>query len=148
MNGIFTLTNAIISKGYQDAPAIAVREGEKDGKAWIIANLTVGVKNTRKGADGKAEYTNYHIEASGGNAKFLRDYAEAGTRLNIQGEMYDDHYEKDGEKKTIKKFRVVNVEIASGGKNKEKQEEKPNEAAQPDGFMSIPEGAEEELPFA
>jgi len=142
----FYATNAIINKGYEDSPAIKIREGEKDGKAWIFANLSVGIRGNRKNADGKYDYTNVQLEASAGNAKYLRDYCDAGTRINVAGVIEDDRYEKDGEKKVIKKFRVTTVEIASGGKEKEKKEE--SSEATPDGFMSIPEGADEELPFA
>lgn len=74
-------------------------------------------------------------------AEFLEKYFYKGQELVIVGQMVTEEWETDGEKKSR---TICNVESVSfcGSKNSSSKQEKDK-----DGFMNIPDGIEEELPF-
>ena len=77
-------------------------------------------------------------------AEFLEKYFSKGQELVIVGQMVTEEWETDGEKKSR---TICNVESVSfcGSKGSNSNSKKPETDA--DGFMNIPDGIEEELPF-
>ena len=77
-------------------------------------------------------------------AEFLEKYFSKGQELVIVGQLVTEEWETDGEKKSR---TICNVESVSccGSKGNNGNSKKPETDA--DGFMSIPDVIEEELPF-
>lgn len=77
-------------------------------------------------------------------AEFLSNYFVKGQEILIEGQMVTEEWEKDGEKqsRTICNIEKVHFCGSKGGTTTDKAP-----APSPDDFMTIPDGAEEELPF-
>ncbi len=83
-------------------------------------------------------------------AEFLDRYFHKGQETVIDGHMVTEQWEKDGEKKSRTICQVDKVNFC-GSKNDNSQNGNSNGAFQQapgdDGFMNIPDGIDEELPF-
>lgn len=79
-----------------------------------------------------------------GTAEFLEKYFSKGQELVIIGQMVTEEWETDGEKKSR---TICNVESVSfcGSKGNNVNSKKTETDA--DGWVDIPDGIEEELPF-
>lgn len=73
-------------------------------------------------------------------AEFIDRFFKKGQEIVIEGQMVTEEWEKDGQKQSR---TICSVEKANfcGPKSNS------GEATKDDGFMNIPEGAQEELPF-
>ena len=88
------------------------------------------------------------------NAEFVEKYLRQGTKVVVAGRIQTGSYtNRDGPKVYTTDVVVEEHEFAeskaASDKNQPMEEEKPqtyNNPA-PDGFMSIPDGIDEELPF-
>lgn len=81
-------------------------------------------------------------------AEFAEKYFKQGTKIIITGRIQTGSYtNKDGQKVYITEVVTEEQEFAeSKSANKQKQQEAPS--ANPNGFMNIPDGVEDEcLPF-
>lgn len=83
-------------------------------------------------------------------AEFAEKYFKQGTKIIITGRIQTGSYtNKDGQKVYITEVVTEEQEFAenkSASSNKQKQQEAPS--ANPNGFMNIPDGVEDEyLPF-
>lgn len=82
-----------------------------------------------------------------GTAKFIGDYFKQGDELIIEGRMVTEEWETNGEKKNR---TICNVDKAHFGAKKQGAEpgSRPTPSqARSDGFMDIPDGIGDELPF-
>lgn len=78
----------------------------------------------------------------GKSAEFAEKYLRKGTKILVKGRIQTGSYEdKDGKKVYTTEVYVEEHEFVEG----KKEENKQNDA---DGFMPLPEGIDEELPFA
>lgn len=112
-----------------------------ENKSTTIARFTVAVdkRNKDKG-------TNFFsCVAFGKTAEFAEKYLKKGTKMVVSGEMNNETYQAtDGDKRTIWEITVDQMTFAeSKGNNTE-----PIPAKDADGFMTIPESINEDLPFA
>ncbi len=78
------------------------------------------------------------------NAEFLSNYFSKGKELIIEGHLVTEEWEKDGEKQSRTICLVDKVHFC-GSRGEQSAPEQA--AAKDDGFMNIPDGIEEELPF-
>ncbi len=88
--------------------------------------------------------------AFGKTAEFVERYLKQGTKICVTGRIQTGSYtNKDGVKVYTTEVVVEEVEFAeSKNSNDSFQSDRPSpNAAAGDGFMSIPEGIEDELPF-
>lgn len=78
-------------------------------------------------------------------AKFAQNYIQKGTKIGVSGSLCIDNYKKDGENKQFVYVMVQETEFceSKGANQQNNGGAKPN----PDDFMSIPDGIENELPF-
>ena len=78
-------------------------------------------------------------------AKFAQNYIQKGTKIGVTGSLCIDNYKKDGENKQFVYVMVQETEFceSKGANQQNNGGAKPN----PDDFMSIPDGIENELPF-
>lgn len=85
-------------------------------------------------------------------AEFAEKYFRQGMRVIISGRIQTGSYtDRDGKKIYTTEVVIEEQEFAeskkSEGSENKKQQPKPQGPADPEGFMNIPDGIDEELPF-
>ena len=135
-------------------PDIKYSKGEK---STAIANFTLAVSRKYK-REGQPDADFFNCCAYGKTAETIEKYCSKGTKLTIVGSLQNDNYEKDGQKHTNTKINVDEFEFAES-KNSSSGSAASNEVKDSsgnpypkfsgnDGFMNIPDGTCDDLPFA
>lgn len=121
--------------------------------ATAIARFTIAVDRRFK-REGEPEADFFNCSAFGKTAEFIEKYFKQGNKILITGRVENDNYtNKDGQKVYGTRIFVEEAEFGESKGNSSNQEEKtqntPNMKATEgnDGFMNIPDGIDEELPF-
>lgn len=125
-----------------------VRYSQGDN-ATAIARFSLAVdRRFKRDGDDTADFIN--CVAFGRTAEFLERFGQKGTKFVVEGRIQTGSYEKDGQKVYTTDVVVENVEFAeSKGNSTPTDEPKPApQRPSADGFLHIPDGAQEELPFA
>ena len=102
---------------------------------YTIARFTLAVDRFKK--DAGADFIS--CVAFGKTAEFTTKYLTKGTNVNVVGRIQTGSYEKDGRKIYTTDVVVETIEFAESKKKEQKEE---------DDFVNVPEGVDEELPFA
>jgi len=110
-----------------------------------VASFSIAVNRKFK-RDNEPDTDWFNCVAFGKTAEFCEKYLHKGSKVCVEGEVQNDNYEKDGVKHYGTKIVVNSIEFAESKKSSE--ENNSGNTATDDGFMSIPEGTDEELPFA
>ena len=127
-----------------------VRYSQGDAATAIARfSLAVDRRFKREGDDQTADFIN--CVAFGKTAEFLEKYGRKGTKFVVEGRIQTGSYtNKDGQKVYTTDVVVENVEFAeskgSGDNNNIPAAPQPS-GSSGDGFMNIPDGIDEELPF-
>ena len=111
-----------------------------------VANNCIAVDRALKDKDGNKVTDFINLRWLGEKqAKFAQNYIQKGTKIGVSGSLCIDNYKKDGENKQFVYVMVQETDFCeSKGANQQNNGiAKPN----PDDFMSIPDGIENELPF-
>jgi len=132
-------------------PEIRYSQG---ANSLAIARYSLAVNRSFK-REGEPDADFFNCTAFGRNAEFAEKYLKQGTRILISGRIQQDNYtNKDGQKVYSVQIIVDEQEFAesknaSGGESGGYQPSaRPTpSAAVGDGFMNIPDGIDEELPF-
>lgn len=103
---------------------------------------------------GEAEADFFNCTAFGRQAEFVEKYLKQGTKIVLTGRVQNDNYtNKNGEKVYSVQIIAEEIEFAEsksaqsgGGGGFQTGMPAPEQAAD-DGFLNIPNGIEEELPF-
>lgn len=109
------------------------------------ARYTLAVDRRRKSDDQSADFIS--IKAFGKSAEFVDKYCKKGTKLIVTGRIETGSYtNKDGQKVYTTDVIAEDQEFAESKANSDnnRQESANNSMG---GFINIPDGAEEELPF-
>lgn len=115
--------------------------GEKNDKTLVSFSIAVNRVGASK-AQQEADF--FNCKAFGNNAIFIEKYFKKGQRIGLSGEGRNNRYtNKDGVDVTTFEILVNSVDFADGKSNGNQKESKPDN----DGFMDIPKGLQEELPF-
>ena len=111
----------------------------QDGKS--IATYTLAVNRPAARAEQKADFI--RVTAWEKKAEFAEKYLRKGIKIAVTGRIQTGSY-KDRDGKTVYTFDVVaeDQEFCEAKGQGEKPAEKPEE-----GFMYVPDGNEEQLPF-
>lgn len=125
-----------------------IRYGQTTGTATASYSLAV---NRRFKRDGEPDADFFNCVCFGKNAEFVEKYLAKGNKIAIVGSVQNENYtNKDGQKVYATKIIVDEMEFAeskgSGGDYQPSARPVPSEVGI-DGFMNIPEGLDEELPF-
>lgn len=113
-----------------------------------IARFTLAVNRRFKSESGPdADFIS--CVAFGKTAEFIEKYFTKGKKMDLNGRIQTGSYtNKDGQKVYTTDIVVENVEF---GESKNAQDNNSNSSydssGADDGFMNIPEGIDEELPF-
>lgn len=116
-----------------------------------IARFSLAVDRRFKSEDGPtADFPN--CIAFGKTAEFIEKYFRQGMRIGLQGRIQTGSYtNQDGVKVYTTDIVVENCEfVESKGTQSQKSSNDDNSGFGPaseDGFMNIPDGIDEELPF-
>lgn len=121
-----------------------IRYAQKDNSA--IARYTLAVDRRFK-REGEQTADFISCIAFGKTVEFTEKYLRQGTKIAVVGRLQTGSYtNKDGQKVYTTDVIVEECEFAES-KKADNREETPAPTPIGDGFMSIPEGIDEELPF-
>lgn len=116
-----------------------------------IASYSIAVNRAYK-RDGQPESDFFDCVCFGKQAEFAEKYLRKGIKMVIQGRIQNNNY-KDKEGRTVYRNQIViasqefaESKNAQSGSSSPRQEAAKTKA-DADGFMNIPDGIDEELPF-
>ena len=135
-------------------PDIRYSQGEK---ATCIARYTLAVDRRFK-REGEQSADFISCVAFGKSGEFVEKYLHKGTKISIAGRLQTGSYEKDGQRVYTTDVVVEENEFAeSKGAQSQSTGNRqsaysapapaPADSGKYDGFMNIPDGIDEELPF-
>lgn len=115
-------------------------------------NLFVGIGRLTKDPDVRYRQSNGKelCIAFGKLGEFAEKYLRKGTKIAVRGRVKTGSYtNKEGRKVYTTNVYVDQQEFAEskGGGRQQAGSSQPDSQTQDDGFMSIPDGMDEELPF-
>lgn len=113
-----------------------------------VARFTVAVNREFKNKDGKYDADFINCVAFSKQAEFVEKYFSKGMRIGLVGRIQTGSYtNKDGQKVYTTDVVCEKVEFIDS-KSESKSESKPETKPSNDnGFMNVPAGIEDELPF-
>ena len=124
--------------------------------ATAIARFSLAVDRRWK-REGEPDADFFNCTVFGRQADFVEKYLRQGIKVVVTGRIQNDNYtNKDGQKVYSVQIIVEEIEFAesknaasgNGGAAASQAGLRPSPSqASGDGFMSIPDGAEDELPF-
>lgn len=127
-----------------------VRYGGANNTA--VANFRIAVDRRFK-RDGEPDADFFRITALGKQGEFAEKYLRKGTKILLEGEIRNNNYtNKDGNMVYQDQIIANSIEFAesksaqAGNAGYVPEMPAPNASAG-DGFMNIPDGVDEELPF-
>lgn len=113
-----------------------------------VARYSLAVDRRFK-QDGQPEADFFNVVSFGKAGEFVEKYLHKGTKIVIEGELHNNNYtNKDGQMVYGMNIVTRNIEFAESKSSQGTQDNPqpmPNNAG--DGFMNIPDGIDEELPF-
>ncbi len=130
-------------------PEVRYSQGEK---ATCVAKYTLAV-NRRFHREGEQDADFINCVAFGRQGEFAEKYMKQGTKIVISGRIQTGSYtNRDGVKVYTTDVVIEEQEFAESKKAAETSSTPQNTQGvksnpEDDGFMTIPEGVEEELPF-
>ena len=122
--------------------------GQESQEQICIVRFTLAVNRRKK--DAGADFIS--CVAFGKSAESLEKYCKKGTKLEISGRIQTGSYtNKDGGKVyttdvIVEEWEFAESKAAAEGSSGAGGHQKPDQTEN-DGFMNIPEGIDEELPF-
>ena len=131
-------------------PEIRYSQGEN---ATATARFSVAVNRRFKNSEGNYDADFINCVAFGKSAEFVEKYFKKGMAIGLTGRIQTGSYtNKDGQKVyttdvVVEETEFVESKGASSADNSNTSRPTPNVANNND-FMSIPDGVDEELPFA
>lgn len=114
-----------------------------------VARYSIAVDRRFK-QEGQPEADFFNLVSFGKAGEFVEKYLRKGTKIVIEGELHNNNYtNKDGQKVYSMDIVTRNIEFAESKSSQGAQDNPqpmPNAEAE-GGWMNIPDGIEEELPF-
>ena len=124
----------------------------QNANSTAVASFSIAVDRRFK-RDGEPDADFFNCTAFGKQAEFCEGYLKKGIKMVVVGRLQNDNYtNKDGEKVYSTRIIVDELEFAesknaSGEGSEYRPSSRPEPSAAGDGFMNIPDGIDEELPF-
>lgn len=124
-------------------PLIRYSQGQEQ---IAVARYTLAVDRwSRQGQ--QADYV--PCVALGKCGEFAEKYLRRGMKIALEGRIQTGSYtNRDGQKVYTVEVMVEKHEFADGKRNDDGSRQEEYAAADADGFMNIPEGMDEDIPFA
>lgn len=125
-------------------PDVRYSQGEKP---MAIARYTLAVDRKIK-RDGEASADFINCIAFGKNGEFAEKYLHKGIKILVEGRWQSGSYtNRDGQKVYTNDCVVESFEFAESKNANQGERPQPMAQTDSDGFMSISDGIDEELPF-
>lgn len=127
-------------------PEVRYTQGENP---MAIARYSLAVNRMTKQQEGQPSADFPNILAFGKMAEFAEKYLHKGTKIALVGRLQTGSYtNKDGVKVYTTEVVVESQEFAESKNTQGESGNAPHESQAADnGFMNIPDGLDEELPF-
>lgn len=94
-------------------------------------------------SEGQPEADFFNCVTFGKQAEFVEKYLHKGTKILLAGEIQNNNYkDQNGVQHYSMQVLINEIEFAESKRSQQEPSDQSN-----DGFMNIPEGMEEELPF-
>lgn len=120
-------------------PEVRYTQGDN---SMAIAKFSLAV-NRRFKKENEPEADFFNCTAFGKQAEFIEKYLKQGIKILLSGRIQNDNYtNKEGQKVYSIQIMVEEMEFAESKNNSTSEPSQSN-----DGFMNIPDGLQEELPF-
>ena len=121
----------------------------QDQKAIARFTMAVDRKVTKNNDPNQQTADFVGCVAFGKTAEFLERYGNQGVKFALEGRIQTGSYvNKDGQKVYTTDVVVESLEFAENKRSQEGGQGNQNRNTDPDGFMNIPDGVDdEELPF-
>ena len=126
-------------------PEVRYTQGDN---ALCIASFTVALDRRNRNAEQTADFPN--CVAFGKTAEFIEKYFHKGMRIGGTGRIQTRNYDgRDGKKVYVTEIVLEQVEFVESKQQTGQQNKRQTAPASDplDGFMNIPDGFDEELPF-
>ena len=130
-------------------PEVRYSQGGENSLAIARYTLAVDRRFKRNGDEQTADFIG--CVAFGRNAEFAEKYFRQGLKVVVTGRIQTGSYtNKDGQKVYTTDVVVEEQEFAESKATSQQNQQKPSGPApdNSDGFMNIPDGIDEELPFS
>ena len=115
-----------------------------DSEQTAIAKFTLAVDRRYK-REGEPDADFISCVAFGKTAEFIEKHIIKGTKIAVEGNLRTGSYDnKEGRKIYTNDCIIEQIEFAE---SKKKDEPHPDPKVDENGFMNIPQGLDEELPF-
>lgn len=130
-------------------PEVRYSQGQN---ATCIANFSIAVDRKFK-REGEPTADFFNCTCFGKQGEFCEKYLRKGTKVALVGRLQNESYtNRDGANVTATKIMVEDIEFAesknAGGASENNGGSRPTPTGGAgDGFMNIPDGIDEELPF-
>ena len=137
-----------------------VRYSQNEG-GTTVAQFGLAVNRRFKDKDGKYVADFFDVTVFGKNAEWCEKYMSKGMKIDIVGHLQQDRWtDKDGNNRS--RVIIIGDQVDFGeskaasqqsqGQNQtqatpQQQQSQPTTAQSTDGFMNIPDGIDESLPF-
>lgn len=118
-----------------------------------VARYTIAVERRFK-RDGEQSADFIGCVAFGRNAEFAEKYLRQGTKIVLTGRIQTGSYtNRDGQKVyttdiVVEEQEFAESKAATAGNGGQNNYSRPAAAADAEGFMNIPDGIDDELPFS
>lgn len=116
-----------------------------------VARFSLAVDRRWK-REGEPDADFFNCTAFGKQAEFVEKYLKQGTKVVVTGRIQNDNYtDRSGNKVYSVQILIEEIEFAeskNAGQQNQQSGQQDRPAVDDQGFMSIPDGAEEELPFS
>ena len=117
-----------------------------NGEGAAVARFTLAIDRRYNKEEQKADFIS--CVAFNKKAEFAERYLHQGTKIAVEGRIQTGSYtNKDGQKVYTTDIVVEELEFAESKTSGDKPAEAPAEQAPEGGFMKIPEGIANDLPF-
>ena len=128
-------------------PSISYTQANSAQESTCVARYALAV-DRRFNRDGERKADFISCVAFGRQAEFAEKYLRKGTKIAITGRIQTGSYaNRDGQKVYTTEGVVEEQEFAERKASGQTAQQNPASASE-DGFMEIPDGLEEELPFS
>lgn len=125
-------------------PEVRYSQGEN---SLAIARFSLAVDRRFK-KQGESDADFFNCTAFGKQGEFVEKYLKQGTKILVTGRLQNENYtNKEGQKVYGMKIIVEEIEFAES-RTSGASKQQPQAQQTQDGFLNIPTGLEEELPFA
>ena len=128
-------------------PRMSYTQANSAQESTCVARYALAV-DRRFNRDGERKADFISCVAFGRQAEFAEKYLRKGTKIAITGRIQTGSYtNRDGQKVYTTDVVVEEQEFAESKASGQTAQQNPASASE-DGFMEIPDGLEEELPFS